>query len=453
MSAGIALDGFVAPSDPLSPRTAFAGLNPVSRRIVGYDPKTLWERDTARLPRSLASLRERAREFADLVLVPVSLELDVTPQPPLTQWNPLLRQAIVAAGREGFMTDMVLPRPFGTAIVSAGHHPVWALAVKVEEFARGCGGLMLSLMVPALGQCPLLFSGDPMAIRRFILPAFREIKSGEPHPFSFAITEPTAGSDVEEGHGAEQYEPGMVASRVPGGWRLNGRKRFIGGGDLSKTICVFAALEGEGMASWTCFVVQPPTPGFTPLRKEHKMGMRASGTAEFELDNVFVPEANVVGGLRQGWALNRATLNVSRIPVAAMGVGFARAAMEAALEFACSTTLAGKPLVNYQEVQLQLADMVAETAAIRGMVWDQARTFIPTQAAASMTKLYCTDRALNVCNTAMDLIGNHSLLHANRAEKAFRDARLPIIFEGTNQINRLAVIEDIQEEVLAKCRP
>ncbi|TSD99713.1 acyl-CoA dehydrogenase [Skermania sp. ID1734] len=448
-----ALDGFVAVTDPLSTRTAFPRLNPLSRRIVGYTPKQLWERDTDRLPRPLAALRRRAREFADRVIAPVALELDLAPQPPLTEVHPLMREVLSRAGREGFMSDMVLPPPFGTAIVMTEHHPVWALAVKVEEFARACGGLMLNLMVPALGQCPILFSGDPNAIRRFLIPAFKEVKAGELHPFSFAITEPTAGSDVEEGHGAERYSPGTVARRVPGGWRLTGRKRFIGAADLSKTICVFAALEGEGMQSWTVFVVQPPTPGFVPLRKEHKMGMRASGTAEFELRDVFVPESHVVGGLRNGWALNRATLNVSRIPVAAMGVGFARAALEAALDFACTTTLAGKPLVDYQEIQLMLADMIAETAAIRGMVWDQARTFIPTQAAASMTKLYCTDHALNVCNTAMDLIGNHSVLHANRVEKAFRDARLPIIFEGTNQINRLAVIEDIQEEVLAKCRP
>ena len=312
---------------------------------------------------------------------------------------------------------------------------------------------MLTLMVPALGQCPLLFSGDVNALRRFLLPAFREIKTGEPHPFSFAITEPTAGSDVEEGHGASVYDPGVVAKRANGGWLLRGRKRFIGGGDLSKTIAVFAALEGEGMESWTCFVVQSGMAGFKPVRKELKMGMRASGTAELEFNDVFVPDAHIVGGLRQGWALNRATLNFSRIPVAGMGVGFARAALEAALEFACSTRLAGKPLVNYQEVQLMLAQMVAETSAIRSMVWQQARTFAPRQGAASMTKLYCTDRSLEVCNMAMDLMGNHSLLHANRAEKAFRDARLPIIFEGTNQINRLAVIEDMQEEVLAKCQP
>lgn len=450
---GQALDGLLAPSDPLSTRTAFKKLNPLGRTVVSSTPKTLWEQDTAELPGSLAKLRRRARDFADKVLVPAALELDVTPQPPVGQWNPRLREVVSTAGRQGFMTDFVVPPPLGTAVVRASLYPVWPIVVKIEEFSRACGGLMLTLMVPVLGQCPFVLSGDVTAIRRFLLPAFREIKTGEPYPFSFAITEPAAGSDVEEGHGASVYTPGLIAKRANGGWLLRGRKRFIGGGDLSKTLTVFAALDGEGMESWTCFVVQRGMAGFRPVRKELKMGMRASGTAELEFNDVFVPDTHIVGGLRKGWALNRATLNFSRIPVAGMGVGFARAALEAALEFACSTTLAGKPLVNYQEVQLMLAQMVAETKAIRAMVWHHARTFTPRQSVASMSKLYCTDRSLEVCNMAMDLMGNHSLLHANRAEKAFRDARLPIIFEGTNQINRLAVIEDIQEEVLAKCQP
>lgn len=447
-----ALDGFVPPTSPLSTRTAFEELSATVRPFLVHNPETLWEQDTRRLPSPHAAIRRRAREFAEKVIAPAAMELDLAAQPPLTEMHPVMRQVLKQASKKGFMSDLGLPPPLGRASVLAGRNPVLSIAVKVEEFSRACGGLMLNIMVPALGQSPILLSGDLNAYRRFLVPAYREMKSGEIHPFSFAITEPTAGSDVEEGHGASRYTPGMVARRVKGGWSLSGRKRFIGAGDLSKTVSVFAALEGEGMESWTCFVVQPPTPGYIPLRKEHKLGMRASGTAEIELKDVFVPDANVVGGLRQGWALNRITLNFSRIPVASMSVGFARAAMETAMEFAARTELGGKRLVDYQEVQLMLAQMVAETSAIRSMVWEQARVFVPRQGSASMTKLYCTDRALEVCNTAMDLMGNHSLLHANRVEKAWRDARLPIIFEGTNQINRLAVIEDMQEEVLSKCR-
>jgi alkylation response protein AidB-like acyl-CoA dehydrogenase len=452
---GRALDGHVAASHPLSTRTAFKGISAMTRPLVSTSPQSLWERDTARLPAAHATLRRRAREFADKVIAPIALELDLEPQPQCAEMHPLMREVFSKASTQGFMSDLIFPWPLGTATLRGHRYPVLSLAVKAEEFARACGGLMLNLMVPALGQSPILLSGDVNAYRRFLVPAYREMKAGVPHPFSYVITEPTAGSDVEDGHGASVYSPGMVARRVPGGWSLTGRKRFIGAGDVSKTLSVFAALEGEGMESWTLFVVQPPVPGFKPIRNELKLGMRASATTELEFTDVFVPAHNVVGGLRKGWALNRATLNLSRIPVAAMSVGFARAALETALEFACKTKLAGKPLVDYQEIQLTLAQMVAETSAIRSMVWDQARVFNPSQGAASMTKLYCSDRALEVCNMAMELMGAHSFLHANRVEKAWRDARLPIIFEGTNQINRLAVIEDMQEEVLAlsDCRP
>jgi alkylation response protein AidB-like acyl-CoA dehydrogenase len=321
-------------------------------------------------------------------------------------------------------------------------------ALKAEELAVVDGGLMLLVCAHDLGVAPLILSGQMGTIRRHVLPAFRASERGEPHLFAYAITEPAGGSDVEEGHGAALRRPGVVAKRLPGGYRIRGRKCFISGGDIAKAVVVFAALEGEGMESWTAFLVHRGAAGFHVARTELKMGMRASGAAELELDDVFVPDDSVIGGLRNGWALNRATLNMSRIPVAAMGVGLARAAMEEATTFACRFSLAGKPLVAYQEVQLALAQMIAETAAARSMVWQIASRRQARQAEACAAKFYCTDTARRVCEMAMDLLSNHAPLHRNRIEKALRDARLTQIFEGTNQINRLGVIEDDQERLL-----
>jgi alkylation response protein AidB-like acyl-CoA dehydrogenase len=294
----------------------------------------------------------------------------------------------------------------------------------------------------------VLLSGEVGSIRKHLLPAFRACARGEPHLFAFAITEPDGGSDVEEGRGASLHRPGVVARPVGAGYVIRGRKCFISGGDLARSIVVFAALEGEGMQSWTAFLVDTTAHGFRVTRTELKMGMRASGAAEIELDDVFVGQDAVLGGLRSGWALNRATLNMSRIPVAAMGVGFARAALEEATRFACEQTLGGKALASYQEVQVALAQMTAETSAARAMVWRAAARRQPRQGEASAAKFHCTDVARHVCEMAMDLVGNHSVLHERRVEKALRDARLTQIFEGTNQINRLAVIEDDQERLL-----
>jgi len=444
-----ALAGHVPPSSPLSPRAALARLPRIVQRFVRYAERDPWEEDTAALPRALARHRRRLRAFAERHLAPAALAADAALHGPPGELHPAARAVLEAAGRAGFLSDM-LPAPVGSADPRLFRWPLqYAAALKTEELAAVDGGLMLLLCAPALGVAPVLLSGDLGLVRRHLYPAYRACRSGDPRVFAFAITEPGAGSDVEESSGAASCAPGTVARPVDGGFRLTGRKCFISGGDIAREVVVFAALAGEGIASWTAFLVAAGSPGFRVARTERKMGMRASSAAELELDDVFVPADRVVGGLRNGWALNRATLNMSRIPVAAMGVGFARGAIEAAIEFACRHRLGRRALVEYQEVQLALADMLAETQAARAMAWAAAARPQALQREASAAKFLCTDVGLRVCTRAMDLLGNHALAHASRVEKHWRDARLTQIFEGTNQINRLAVIEDVQERLLA----
>ncbi|MEI8258648.1 MAG: acyl-CoA dehydrogenase family protein [Deltaproteobacteria bacterium] len=447
-----ALDGHVSPADPLSPRAAFARIAAAVRPIVRYDVGDPWEVDTARLPGPLARYRRQMRAFAERHLGPRALAADLEPHAATGTMSEGNRALLGVAAREGLLSDL-LPWPLGSLDPRLLRYPLFLpQALKAEELARADGGLMLLVCANGLGVGPVVLSGDLGLVRRELLPAFRANARGEPWTFAFAITEPGGGSDVEDGHGARTYKPGVTARREAGGHRLRGRKCYISGGDVAKRVVVFAALEGEGMTSWTAFLVANDAPGFRVARTELKMGMRASAAAEIELDDVFVPDAGVVGGLRGGWALNRATLNMSRIPVAAMGVGFARAATEEATRFACTFRLAGKPLVAYQEVQLALADMMAETQAARAMTWDAAQHAQARQGLASAAKFHATDTARRVCERAMDLLGNHSVLHGQRVEKALRDVRLTQIFEGTNQINRLAVIEEEQERLLAAIR-
>ena len=444
-----ALPGFVPPSSPLSPRAAFDGLSPFVRPLVRYPAEDPWETDTRALPRALAAYRRRLRAFAEEHVAPVALAVDAEPHSAPGTLSERSKRVLVAAAREGLLSDM-LPAPLGGADPRLFAHPLQLVAaLKTEELSAADGGLMLLVCAHGLGVAPVILSGELGAIRRFLLPAFRASLAGDPHVFAFAITEPAAGSDVEEGQGASLYRPGVVARARGDGYVLDGRKCYISGGDIARDVTVFAALEGEGVASWTAFLVDTRTEGFRVARTERKMGMRASGAAELELDGVSVPRDRVIGGLRRGWALSRATLNMSRLPVAAMGVGFARAATDAAIEFACGQMLGRRPLIGYQEVQLSIADMLAETQAARAMVWAAARRAQAIQREASAAKVVCTDTALRVCARAMDLLGNHALTHGARVEKAWRDARLTQIFEGTNQINRLAIVEDMQEQFLA----
>ena len=444
-----AIEGFPGPSHPLSPHAAIGGLSQLGRGLLRYSPTSLWERETSRLPPDLRKLRHRVRAFAVQHLDPLALAMDRAEHRPPGVWDPEVRKLVEKAGRAGYLTDLV-PKPIGDLSPTLIGKMVWAQAIKTEEMARICGGLMLLLSAHHLGVAPFILSGDLAAARRFVLPAYRRLRRGDPDLFAFAITEPGAGSDVEEGHGAGLCHPGTVARRAPDrdGWLLNGRKCFISGGDLARTIAVFASLESEGMESWTCFAVTSEMPGFRVVRNELKMGMRASAATELEFDNVFVPDSHVVGGLRKGWGINRGTLNFSRLPVAAMAVGFAQSAVDLTRAFITSRRLGGRRLIDYQEIQLQFAQMLAETSAIRALVWQKAKFFTPRQADASMCKFHCTDRALEVVNIAMDLFGNHCLEQGNRIEKVFRDLRLTQIFEGTNEINRLAVIEDCQEELV-----
>jgi len=443
------LEGHLPFEHPLSPQLKFRNLPLISRTLTNSTLNDLWDTDFSRLPHSLRVLRRKARLFAEQQLSPISAHVDLAPHLKAGACHPEVHQLLIEAGKEGWLSYF-LPTPFGSLSWGAAiHPPIWACSLVVEEFSRACGGLMLLLSAHHLGCMPLLLSGHLSTIRKFLLPVYRSNQQGNPHLVAFAITEPQAGSDVEEGHGAERYRPGVIATPVEGGFLLNGRKCYISGGDLAKSMTVFAALKGEDMTSWTCFYVDCSTNGFVVPRTELKMGMHASGTAEVEFNNVFVPSSHVIGGLRNGWVLNRATLNSSRIPVASMGVGFARAATEIAIEFARHYTLAGKPLIHYQDVQLHLATMVAETRAMRSLVWQEARHAMkPRQLHASLCKFHATDRAQMVCEMAMDLLADHGGLHENRIEQIFRNVRLTRIFEGTNQINRLSLIEDWQGQLL-----
>lgn len=445
----IHLDGHLALNHALSPRWQFEQLPALSRWATAYPQLDLWETDTRHLPAALRALRRRAKDFAVQHLQPLSAQMDLAPHLPAGACHPELAALLSEAGRQGWLS-YVLPAPLGAMSWRAMPYAmIWQCSLVVEEFSAACGGLMLLLSAHHLGTMPILVSGEISKIWKFLRPVYQSCQRGEPHLMAFAITEPGAGSDAEDGHGAAQYRPGVVARPVPGGWLLNGRKCYISGGDLAKSMTVFAALAGEDMSSWTCFHVRADSPGFKVVRTELKMGMRASGAAELEFSDVFVPDDAVIGGLRRGWVLNRATLNASRIPVAAMGVGFARAATEVAIEFARTYRLGGKPLIDYQEVQLHLATMLAETRALRSMVWQEARHgWTPRQLQASACKFHATDRAQRICEMAMDLLGDHGCAHEARIERIARDVRLTRIFEGTNQINRLSLMEDWQAQLL-----
>lgn len=421
-------------------RRSISRLAPVGRFLYDTSQQTLWERDTATLPRYLRARRRAYRSFARGRLAPLSPEADADPAS--VDLGPLLGEA----GRRGFQSEQ-LPPPWGTMPLNGLRHPLFHTVLKAEEFTAACGGLGLALLAHDLGTAPLFLSGDLGATRRWLVPMYRALRSGTPRLAAFAITEPSAGSDAEDTDGARSARPGTVARRRGDGYVLNGQKIFISGGARADLVTVFAALDpGDGTPlrmdrHWSCFVVERGRDGFRSGRSEHKLGQRASDATELFFDDVYVPAENLVGAEFSGWALNRNVLNYSRVPVGAIALGIARGALEAAIEHARSARLANRPLLHYQEVQLSLADLWMDVSAMRGMVWQAARHMPPNQGIASATKAFCGDLAFDVAARAMEFMSDSGSLTVNRTEKAMRDARLNQIYEGTNQINRLAVLE------------
>ncbi len=418
-------------------RYAVSTLKPLGRLLVNTDNISTWEHDTKTLPFSCRRLRRKYRMFAKKYLEPIALEVDGD----IEHFDPL--PVLRAAGREGLLSEAMF-RPVGSGSLSAmlfSGGLTFPIALKGEELMSACGGLGLLILDHELGIAPIMLAGDLFQFFKWLGKIAYANLHGEPCPVAFAITEPSAGSDVEETEGALKARLMTYAEPVEGGYRLNGRKVFISNGAVSKYVTLFAAMKGEGIESWTCFLLDKEMKGFSVGRHERKMGQRASDASELILEDVFVPGSRVIGKLRGGWALNRNVLVYSRVGVAAMSLGIARSALEKTVDFCRTHSLGGKRLIEYQDVQLSIADMMIDVSAARGMVWQAARSTKPYQAATAGAKVFASDTAYRVSNLAMEIMGDYGYVHEYGVEKALRDARLTQIYEGTNQVNRLAVIE------------
>jgi alkylation response protein AidB-like acyl-CoA dehydrogenase len=424
--------------EQLKLKNATQQMNVFGRLLVDNREMSLWEHDTKTLTWGVRRWRRKALKFSREYIRPLAPQADLHPH----DYDP--KPIMAAAAKQGFQTLLLVP-PLGRAsLLPYFKGTAFQVAVVGEEFATECGGLALLLLAHNLGIVPLLLSGSLRNIFRQMIPFY--LKShilGRPECMAFAITEPGAGSDVEETEGGAKAKLITTAkySSELNGYILNGQKCFISDGAIADKVTVYARLEDEGIESWTCFLVERGMKGFSVGRSERKMGQRASDASELIFDNVFIPKKNVVGKLRSGWANNRNVLNYSRPVVGAMALGHGRGAFERCLEFCRRTNLGPKRLIEYQDVQLELADMAISLWAARSMIWQSCKQFRCYQSGSASAKVFASDTAFKVCNQAMELMGDQGYLHANGVERAWRDSRLTQIYEGTNQINRLALFE------------
>lgn len=348
------------------------------------------------------------------------------------------RELLRRAARAGLLTDMI-PGVFGGrgSLADFGRTGGMQFLPFVEELGAVSPGLSTLIGAHYLGLMPILMAMDLPTGRRLLKPICKA-DPDDPKICAFAITEPGAGSDAEDDEGGEKAKLGTFAKKVKGGYVLNGRKCFISGGNLASLVTVFAALDPQqGIKSWTCFAVTPDMEGFSVGRVEDKMGQRASPAAELIFEDVFVPERNRVGRENDGWRLNGLTLDSSRPPVAGIALGGARGVLRELIAW-----IDEQGLRRDRSVQAELGELLGRFEAARSLMLRASGTFPPRRDLSAYAKFIGSDTAMHIASRAIDMLGEEGGLRRRRIERLYRDIKLTQIYEGTNQINRLAAMEE-----------
>jgi butyryl-CoA dehydrogenase len=306
-----------------------------------------------------------------------------------------------------------------------------ACVVALEEVARACASHAVIMSVNNSLYCdPVLRYGTPEQQARFLAPFASGRKLG-----CFALTEPEAGSDARN--------QSTLAVRDGEGYVLDGRKVFVTNGRESAAALVFAQTDrAAGHRGISAFLVEKGTPGFTVVKTEDKLGIRASDTAELLFERCRVPASQRLGEVGQGFRIALATLDGGRIGIAAQAVGIAVAAYEAALAYARERKSFGAPIGQHQMVQWMLADMATAIEAARLLTrraaWRKDGG-APYGHEASMAKLFASETAMRVTTDAIQVHGGYGFIKEYQVERHFRDAKITQIYEGTSQIQKLVV--------------
>lgn len=374
-----------------------------------------------RLSEEQQMVRAMARRFADERLKPTAADRDRASAFPTAEL-----QAMAALGLMG----MTVPEEWG----GAGADTV-STALALEEIAAGDGAVSTIMAVHnSVGCAPVLRFGTDTQKERFLRP----MATGEALA-CFCLTEPQAGSDAAAIR--------TRAVRDGDYYVLNGTKQFITSGKSAKVAIVFAVTDPDaGSKGITAFIVPTDTPGYTVARVEHKMGQRCSDTCQIVFEDCRIPADLRLGEEGQGYRIALANLEGGRIGIAAQAVGMARAAYEAALQYARERESFGTPIVNHQAVAFRLADMATRIEAARLLVLNAAAmkdAGEPCLKEAAMAKLFASESAERICSEAVQIHGGYGYLEDFPVERIYRDVRVCTIYEGTSDIQRLIIARQI----------
>jgi alkylation response protein AidB-like acyl-CoA dehydrogenase len=367
-------------------------------------------------------LRRSVREFAESEIAPHVMEWDEASRFPAELIPKLAEMGLLG---------VIFPEQYG----GAGLGYIDYVAV-IEELSRVDGSVGLIVAAHnSLCTNHIYKFGSEEQRKKYVVPLAQGKKLG-----CWSLTEPEAGSDA----GGTR----TVAARKAGGWVLNGAKTFTTNGHYAD-VCVAMAVTDKAKRSKgiSAFIVEKGTPGFQPGKKENKLGMRASDTSEVVFSDCFVPDANLLGQEGQGFINTLQVLDGGRISIAALALGMAQGAYEAAVKYAQQRKQFGKAITEFQAIQFKLADMVTEIDAARWLVYKAA--WLADQKGprftkeSSMAKLYASEVGVRVANEAVQIFGGYGFIKDYPVEKFYRDSKLCTIGEGTSEIQRMVIARQI----------
>jgi alkylation response protein AidB-like acyl-CoA dehydrogenase len=372
----------------------------------------------------LLEIKRIAREFAENEIRPHVMEWDEKQIFPLETLRHLADL--------GFM-GVLIPAEYGGAGLGYMEY-----VTVVEELSRVDGSIGISVAAHnSLCTAHIFEFGTEEQRRRFVVPLAKGEKIG-----AWSLTEPEAGSDA----GGTQ-----TTARLDGDhWILNGQKTFTTHGTYGD-ICVAMAVtdKAEGHHGISAFILEKGMPGFFPGKKENKLGLRASDTSTIIFEDCRVPKENLLGQLGEGFIDSLKVLDGGRISIAALGIGMAQGAYEAALRYSKQRKQFGRPISEFQAIQFKLADMATEIEAARlltlraGWLLDQGRRNTKESA---MAKLFASEVAVRAADQALQVHGGYGFIKDYPVEKFYRDVKLCTIGEGTSEIQRLVIARQLLKE-------
>jgi len=367
-------------------------------------------------------LRRTVRGFAETEIAPHVMEWDEASHFP--------SEIIPKLGEMGLL-GVIFPEKYGGAGLGYIEY-----VIAIEELSRVDGSVGIIVAAHnSLCTNHIYKFGSEEQRQKYVVPLAQGKKLG-----CWSLTEPQAGSDA----GGTR----SVAVKRGNCWVLNGAKTFTTNGHYADVCVAMAVTEkSKGSHGISAFILEKGMPGFRPGKKENKLGLRASDTSEVVFSDCCIPTANLLGQEGEGFINSLQVLDGGRISIAALGLGMAQGAYEAAVKYAKERKQFGKSISEFQAIQFKLADMATQIEAARLLVYHAAwladRKDVRFTKESSMAKLYASEVAVRVANEAVQVFGGYGFVKDYPAEKYYRDVKLCTIGEGTSEIQRLVIARQI----------